>query len=166
MTWKVFCKGFHVINAKKIDLTLRVAISPQFLGENGKEVVTSDREAVAHHTIVMKSSNVIIDNVLEQYNEDLGVLLGQLIFNFAFKPEEFHAILKSHAFRSQGDKATYEKIKAAQQSAKTMLLSKKVSWKTFIKALNILGVKRLEIGLTVHHRNGKQTMHGREVNFS
>ena len=155
MTWKVFCKGFHILSAKKIDVTMKIAID-----HNGVE-----RVAKATHTIVFKQANIVTEKVLEQYNEDLGKLLELLRFDFSFTAEEFHGILKKYAIDTQGGDLSYEKAKALQQSAKTMLLSKKVSWKTFIKCLYILNVKRLEVGIQVYHRNGKQTTHGREINF-
>lgn len=155
MTWKVFCKGFHILSAKKIDITVKVVIE-----QNGVQ-----REAKAFHTIELKQANIVTEKILEQYNEDLGKILELLRFDFSFTAEEFHAILKQHSMNSQGGDLSYEKAKAIQHSAKTMLLSKKVSWKTFIKCLYILNVKRLEVGILIYHRNGKQTTHGREINF-
>lgn len=155
MTWKVFCKGFHILSAKKFEITVKVIID-----YNGVQ-----REAKATHTVEMKQANIVTEKILEQYNEDLGKLLELLRFDFQFSAEEFHAILKKHSIESQGADLSYEKAKAIQHSAKTMLLSKKVSWKTFIKCLYILNVKRLEVGILIFHRNGKQTTHGREINF-
>lgn len=155
MTWKVWMKGFHILSVKKIDITTKLVII-----HNGVE-----KEAKADHTIELKRANIVSEKILEQYNEDLGTILSLLRFDFGFTPEEFHAILKQHAMENQDEKLSYEKAKAKQHSAKTMLLSKKPSWKTFIKCLYILNVKRLEIGVKLYHRNGKQTTHGREVNF-
>ena len=155
MTWKVFIKGFYILSVKKIDITMRVVIT-----HNNQE-----REAKASHTIDFKQANVITEKVLEQYNEELGKILELLRFDFGFTAEEFHGLLKKHSIDAQGAELSMEKGKSLQHSARTMLLSKKVSWKTFIKCLYILNVKKLEVGILIYHRNGKQTTHGREINF-
>lgn len=48
---------------------------------------------------------------------------------------------------------------SARASLGKELMKDSITWKTFIKGLNFLGVLRFELNITLHHANGKVTQH-------
>ncbi len=56
-----------------------------------------------------------------------------------------------------------KEVSSQRGNLKKELLKAQMSWKVFIKGLVFLGVVRFELALTLHHANGKATIHSKVI---
>lgn len=151
MTWKVFIKGFLVLNIVKFDIAVKVKITDE----------ETTGEAV--RTIVLDKT-VNSEKEIGKTESTLRSLFADLMLNLRIDTEKFNELINRYILSAKIP-LNVRDISSTRGNIKKEILKSPMSWKIFIKGLMFLNVEKLEIIIRLHQASGKVSTHSRKISF-
>jgi hypothetical protein len=153
MTWKVFIKGLKVLNVKKFDLAFHL-----------KSTDGSSVEVAVIRTVLLDENAVKKEREINDSNKAISILFHDVLFEMNVNTSKFSSLIAEYIEKANIP-SNIKEISSTRGNIKKELLKNTISWKVFIKGLMFLNVSRFDIGVSLHHTNGKITNHYRSVNL-
>ena len=150
MTWKVFLKGLSVLNITQFEIAVQLYMD-------------DDKDNVALVKRVTLSRNKIeAEKQIENSGTILSGIFKEAMFQMDIDIDKFNEYV--HAFiQRAGVPQNLKEISSARGNLKKELLKPAMTWNLFIKGMVFLKVKKFDIGISLHHFNGKITQHYRSI---
>lgn len=153
MTWKVFVKGLKALNVKKLDVALHLKVS------------SSDvTEAAVIRTVILDSNVLKKEREITDSNKAISVLFSDILYELDITTNKFSKLIADYIEKANIP-SNIKEVSSTRGNIKKELLKNTISWKVFIKGLIFLKVNKFDIGLSLHHTNGKVTTHFFTVNL-
>lgn len=98
----------------------------------------------------------ILANIYQRIHAELSI-----------RPERFLQIMDRYTRKiNVGKELSTNALSTARGNLRKELFKDSLSWRVFLKGLHVLAVSRVDIRITLHHSNKRQTVHDTSIQLS
>lgn len=149
MTWKVFMKGFQVINVTDISIGFQI-----WFNDDKVEPIS----VLAHIDLRLDRP----EEADEYFETVLSKLLGEIMLAANVHTARFSELLTLYIRRTNLP-VNIETVSSIKGKLKKDFSAKRISWKVFIKGLMFMDVCKFVFAVKLQHRRGDHTEHRRSI---